>query len=1531
MLRRLDGVPGTPRLAGELDEHSLTLVDDTARTLADGDLPWEPGALTDLAVRLAGVLAGIHRRGVVHRDVSPANLLIDDDARPTLIDFELAGIPGREAGEVLAGTLPYLSPEQTGRTGRPVDHRSDLYALGATLYELATGEPPFGRDREPLSLIHDHLARVPMPPHEVNPAIPAALSGIILRLLSKEPDQRYQSDEGLIHDLVRSRAVEGEAFELGEHDFPLLLAPPARLIGRDEPLAALHTLLAEVTAGGSRFALITGPAGVGKTALVDRLRPALAEAGGRFVAGRFDQFHQDAVGGGIRQAFGRLGEQLLAEPEDVVAGLRDRLRTVLGPDRGLIASMMPAFRPLLGVEPEAPSGDDPRAVFARMRAAALTLLRAVASAERPVVLFLDDLQWAAGPSLPFLGDLLDAGELPGLFVLGAYRAEGVGESHPLTGIAARAHRIALSDLGGDDLAGLIAGMLRLPGPDAAPLAAVLSERTGGNPFDTVELVNALRREGVLVPDGGGWRWDPAEVRDFVGHGDVTALIGARIDALPPRTRELVDMMACLGDASEVSAALQPAVDDGLVVVDDGRARFRHERVRQAAYARLSPDDRARLSLALARRLAPAPAAAPLYLAAADLLTDPAERASVAALLRRAATSARLVTDHAGAELHLSVALRLLDKTDEGYADTRADRHAVLCALARFEEADQVFAEITADADDPVWLVRPVAEQVGALTNRRMLGEALALGIGLLARLGVDVPDPAAMGPRIGAGLAAFHAGPAVAGTVRPELTDPRLLAVAHLINRLVPTAFFADRTTMAWLVVEAAELWSAHGTCAALTGALGHLGVITIAGGGDHRAAYQAMCRVLAAGEEYGHEPETSQVRFLHALGTVPWFEPLEAGVRLAREARDGLLRGGDLRTALYTYFASVPQMLDCSADLKAFDREARAALALGERIGAGPDSSMFVVAARLVGSLRGETTFDDAYLDTLAGNEPAMAGYTTMRALDAAIFGDDEALVRHGAAAVELVSAVPGTYLHVPAHLLAALGAGVTARTATGADRERALAVLDRSVAFLAARAAAQPGNFRHLHRFAEATRAAAHGDFASAAAAYDAAMADAATAGRSWHAPLITERAALFYLDAGLEHVGARLLAEALPGYARWGATGKVHALKRTHPALGSAVAGGSGTRSATLGGGPSLNLSTEVIDLMAVLEAARALSSETSLDALRVRVRQVLGAMTGATAVHVVLRDDCTGGWVMPRDGDRPPMDADEAARLGLLPLTAIRYAERTREPMVVDDVTLDDRVGRDPYLAGLDHCSLLVVPVIGQGQPRAVLVLENRLSRRAFSAGRLDAVLLIAGQLTVSLENAQVYASLERAVAERTEELAAANHQLELLTVTDPLTGLPNRRKLTLFLEEAWQRAARSREPVGLAMIDIDHFKKYNDHYGHQGGDGALKLVAEALLSSARTTDLVARYGGEEFCIVMPGASLENAMIVAERACRAVSGLAVPHALADGGVITVSVGVTSGSPADDDQPEHLIKFADEALYEAKRTGRDRVVAG
>ena len=1583
MLRRLDGVDGVPRLVPEVPDGTLGYLDAPVRPLATLPSPWDVEPLLGLAHRLATTLAAVHRRGVVHRDVSPANILVPlvdgrpaPERQPMLIDFELStsmaedrSATALEAG--LAGTLPYLAPEQTGRTGRPVDHRTDLYALGATLYELETGHPPFGRDGDPLRLVHDHLARTPVPPARVNPAIPPLLSDLTMRLLEKEPEQRYQSGEGLAYDLARLRDGAG-AFPLGERDFPMRLDPPSRLVGRDEPLATLRALFAEAVTGNRGVALVTGPPGVGKTALIGRLRPAVAAAGGRFVSGKFDQYRRDLGADGVGQAFTALGAQLLAEPEEEVARLRARLLDALGANARLAAALIPPFAALLGV-PAEEEADDPRTAGARIRQMGLGLLRTIASSAHPVVFFLDDLQWAAPTAFGFLDAVLDEPDLPGVLVLGAFREAEVDQAHPLTPILNRLRHaggeVRLDNLPPGDLGKLLAEMLRLPGPDAAPLAELLATRTAGNPFDTVELVNALRREGALVPDGEGWRWDPGTLRRFVGRGDVVDLLGGRIEQLPAASRELLEVMACLGGeveiellrvasgrpADAVGLGLLPAAEDGLVVV--GRegipaVSFRHDRVQQAAYGRLDAPARARLGLAVARRLTAEPryaaAAAQQFLPALDALTDPAERLAVAGLMRHAATAARMVSNHIAAETFLAAALGLLDPADDGYRAAQAEWHAALCGLGRFAEADVVFEVLEAAGLDPVRHAGAVCEQIVSYTNRGLVGEAVRLGFALLPHLGVPVPPPAEMGPGVGAGLETLYAWLAGGGAEddlgRPELADPRLLAVARVINRMMLPAFVTDPVTFSWLVMRAGEVWIRHGAAAALVGPFAHAGFVTVPVKGDYAAGYRAGRRVIAVGEARGYEPDTSQAKFLHALGMISWFEPVEHGVRLGHEAHDGLLRGGDLQNAASTYYATLPQLLDCGSGLDVLGAEVDAALALCDRIGYDHAAAAFVSFRQLRRALLGETagpgeltdeTFDErAHLDAVAANPTALVNFHIQRAVGAAVFGDDAALARHGATAVQLLPVITATYSNVAGHTVGILGAAVRAGSATGAGRAAALADLRAGRDFLAARAADQPGNFRHLLHLATAEEAVLAGDFAAAAAGYDAAARDVTAAGRPWHAGLICERAGRFFLASGMEHAGERLLREAHQAYAGWGATGKTRQLERDHAFLLAApVRSDRAARPGALTTSSSVNVSTAVIDLLAVLEAARALSSETDLDRLRLRVEQVLSAMTGATEVRVVLWDEATGGWMLPADAvsGRPALPAAEAAAAGLLPLTALRYAGRTREPMLIDDASRDDRVARDPYLAGLDHCSLLVVPVLSQGVPKAMLILENRLTRRAFTTGRLDSVLLIAGQLTVSLDNALVYASLERKVAERTAELAEANSRLEQLTLTDPLTGLANRRRLTGELEAAWLRALRSGEPIGLAMIDIDNFKKYNDHYGHQGGDECLRLVARALAGSVRACDLVARYGGEEFSIIMPATGPAGAYQVAERARQAVAGLREPHALTDGGIVTISVGVTAIAPVTGAQPDSLIKMADEVLYEAKRAGRNRVAGG
>ena len=438
MLERLLGVAGVAQLA-EAPRYpgSVVLEDAGGASLAGLTKPLPADKLAGLGLRLARAVAGMHQRGVIHRDITPANIVGADDGIPCLVDFALASSFAEIRPEFthhaeIVGTLAYLAPEATGRTGRPVDPRADLYALGAVLYELATGEPPFGAG-DPLRLIHDHLARVPVPPAEANQALPAPLSEIILHLLEKEPDNRYQTADGLIYDLERLRHAQSHTvsagFRVGEHDVPVRLVPPSRLAGRDEEVAALEAAFAGAVAGECRGMLVAGAPGVGKTALIDQLRPVVTGGDGWFVAGKFDQYRRDLEFDAVNQASRALGRLLLAEPEEELAQLRDRIAAAAGPGAGLLAAVLPEFAALLGAPPEA---GDPLTAQTRLQRATAAALRAVASRKRPVVLFLDDLQWAGGTPLGFVDLVLTEDPVEGLLLVGAYREGDVDAAHPLS-------------------------------------------------------------------------------------------------------------------------------------------------------------------------------------------------------------------------------------------------------------------------------------------------------------------------------------------------------------------------------------------------------------------------------------------------------------------------------------------------------------------------------------------------------------------------------------------------------------------------------------------------------------------------------------------------------------------------------------------------------------------------------------------------------------------------------------------------------------------------------------------------------------------------------------------------------------------------------------------------------------------------------------------------------------------------------------------------------------------------------------------
>jgi len=524
-----------------------------------------------IAIPLVGALRQVHKRGLIHKDIKPANILVDAASGGVwLTGFGIASRLRRERQspappESIAGTLAYMAPEQTGRMNRSIDARSDLYALGVTLYQMLTGSLPFTA-ADPMEWVHCHIARKPVPPSERLETVPAVVSALILKLLAKTAEERYQTAAGLERDLRRCLAAweaqhRIDAFPLGQQDTPDRLLIPEKLYGREREI---ETLLAAfdrvVTSGRRELVLVSGYSGIGKSAVVNELHKALAPSRGLFASGKFDQYKRDIPYATLAQAFQSLIRPLLGKSDAELAGWRDALREALGPNGRLMIGVVPELKLLIGEQPPVPELP-PQQSQSRLQLVFRRFIGVFARPEHPLTLFLDDLQWLDAATLDLLADLLTQADVQRLLLIGAYRDNEVNSTHPLMRkldavrkAGAFVQEISLAPLAREDLGRLIADTLSCAPRRAAPLARLVHEKTGGNPFFALQFISALAEEGLLRfdHDAARWRWKLDRLHAKGYTDNVVDLMVGKLTRLPVQTQEALQQLACLGNVAEIT-------------------------------------------------------------------------------------------------------------------------------------------------------------------------------------------------------------------------------------------------------------------------------------------------------------------------------------------------------------------------------------------------------------------------------------------------------------------------------------------------------------------------------------------------------------------------------------------------------------------------------------------------------------------------------------------------------------------------------------------------------------------------------------------------------------------------------------------------------------------------------------------------------------------------------------------------------------------------------------------------------------------
>ena len=1365
--------------------------------------PMDSGRFLRLAIDIVAALGKAHQRGLVHKDVKPANILVNcADGLARLTGFGIASRVPRERQapeppEVIAGTLAYMAPEQTGRMNRSIDARSDLYALGVTFYRLLTGTLPFSAT-DPMEWVHCHIARRPTPPDERAPEAPAALSAIVMKLLAKTAEERYQTADGVEHDLRRCLAKlerDGriEPFALGERDRPDRLMIPEKLYGREREVEALLGVFDRVLATGApELVLVSGYSGIGKSSVVNELHKALVPPRGLFASGKFDQLKHNNPYSTLVQALQSLVQTLLGKSNAKLSRWREAILEALGPNGRLMTDLIPELKLIIGDQPPV-SELEPQQAQGRFQLVLRRFIGIFARPEHPLALFLDDLQWSDAGTLNLLEDLLTQADVQHLLVIGAYRDNEVSSSHPLLltldairKAGARVQEIVLTPLGADDVGQFVADTLHCEPGRVRSLAQLVQAKTGGNPFFAIQFFTALAEEGLLAFNSviRAWQWNMDRIRARSFTDNVVDLMVGRLKQFSVTTQDVLKEFACLGNVVDIAmlalvhgrteqvtrAALWEAVRTGLVFHQESAYKFLHDRIHQAAYSLVSDEHRAEVHLRIGRTLLADMTSDKLdeYLfdvanqlnRGARLLVDAEEKARVAMIDLRAGRKAKASTAYGSACVYLAEGMALLDERDWGSQYELMFGLWLELAECEFltgglDRAEQLLGELLQRGSSKVDVAAVYYLKVQLHLLKSETRQAVDSALRCLRLFSIDFPAH----PNWEQVLIEYErvwrsleTRPIENLLDLPLMNNPELQAAMRLLSVLTSPAFLTDFNLFCLLQCRMVNISLHHGTSGASAHAFSTLGFSL----GPAFRRYHEGLRLAKLGcdlvEKHGFV--AYQAKVYEVIGTVGvWTQPIGAAIDFMRATFRTAIETGDLVYACFAMFELVEYRLTRNDPLNAVWRESEMALDFARKAGFRDAADIIASQQRFIATMQGRTatlsTFSDVEFDE-ATFEAQLTDdrmtymiheYWVLKLRARFLSGNyAEALAAAGNARPLLWSAAGHIplldYFYYFALTVAALYEKASANQQT---EWRDLLTTHREQ--LREWAENYPPTFGDKHALVLAEIARLEGRDFDAMRLYEQAIQSARENGFVQNEGLAHEVAARFYAARGFETIAQAYLRNARYCYLRWGAEGKVRQLDASYPIIHPPEP--LPDPMSTIGA------PVESLDLATVIRVSQAISSEMILEKLIDTLMRTAIQQAGAERGLLILPRGVEQRIVADATTSSDTVivhQLDEAVAEAMLPESVLQYVLRTGESVILDDAAAQSAFADDPYIRERQARSILCMPLINQSKLIGVLYLENNLAPRVFAPARIAVLKLLASQAAIALENSRLYYDL-----------------------------------------------------------------------------------------------------------------------------------------------------------------------------------------